>query len=257
MRTEAARQAIMARMAAFRTLWTALVSLYEDTLVLVVANLATIALNLPVGIVLFLIGVLVLPNGDASNTQWVVVVIGWLLPFLPTPGNVALGGLTRIAAGPDVPRLWQFRESLRRRWRLALRASLVSLLVLGGLVWNVAFYASVGTGWLQLVSILWLYACLFWLSLHIYLVPLMLHVTEPRLFDLYRRATFIALGYLGYTLILLIMMLLVALAAIIFLPVYMLVGVSFISLIQAQALREIRRRHGDLVAEVDEEAGGW
>jgi uncharacterized membrane protein YesL len=240
-------------MAAFRTLWTALVALYEDTLVLVAANLATIALNLPIAIVLFLIAVFILPNGDAFNIQSILVAIAWLLPFLPTPGNVALGALTRVAAGPDVPRLSQFRDGLRDRWRLALLCSLVSVVVLAGLVWNVTFYASVGTGWLQFVAILWLYAVLFWLSLHVYLVPLMLHIAEPRLFDLYRRATFIALGYIGYTLVLLIIMLLVALLAVVFLPVYVLVGVSFLSLVQAQALREIRRRHGDLVEVADEE----
>src|ERR1051326_3242142 len=233
---------IIARMAAFRTLWTAVVCLYEDTLVLVLVNLVTIALNLPIAIALFLIALLIVPS-EAFNLEYILVAIAWLLPFLPTPGNVALGGLPRIAAGPDVPRLGQFRDSLRSRWRLALLCSLVSLLVLAGLLWNVAFYASVGTGWLQLVAILWLYACLFSLSLHIYLVPLMLHLAEPRAFDLYRRATFIALGYLGYTLLLLVIMLVVALLSVVFLPVYVLVAVSFISLVQAQALREIRRRH--------------
>jgi hypothetical protein len=42
-------------------------------------------------------------------------------------------------------------------------------------------------------------------------------------------------------------------AAVVFLPVYVLIGCAFISLVQAQALREIRRRHGDLVAETEEE----
>ena len=36
-------------------------------------------------------------------------------------------------------------------------------------------------------------------------------------------------------------------------PVYVLVAPAFISLVQAHALREIRRRHGDLVAETEEE----
>ena len=240
-------------MAAFRTIWSALVGLYEDTLVLVAGNLAALALNLPIGLLLFLLGLLVVPSGDESYSQLLLLIIAGFMPFLPTPGNVALAALTRVAAGPDVPRLWQFRDGLRARWRLALRCSLISLLVLGGLVWNVFFYANVGTGWLQFVSILWLYACFLWLSVHIYLVPLMVHVGEPRVLDLYRRATFIAVGYIIYTLILLVILLVVAFAAVVFLPVYALVAGAFVSLAQAQALREIRRRHGDLPAEVDEE----
>ena len=121
------------------------------------------------------------------------------------------------------------------------------------LVWNIWFYFNVGTGWLQLVSILWLYVTLFWISLHIYVVPLLLHIAEPRIFDVYRRAAFVALGHAGYTIVLLIAILVIGALSVVFLPVYVLVAGAYISLIQAHALREIRRRHGDLVAEADEE----
>ena len=87
---------------------------------------------------------------------------------------------------------------------------------------------------------------MFWLSLHIYLVPLLVHVAEPRVFDLYRRAAFVALGHAGYTFVLLVLLLIVTVAAVSFLPVYVLVALAFVSLAQAHALREIRRRHGDL-----------
>jgi uncharacterized membrane protein YesL len=250
-----------AMVAAFRTLWTAMVGLYEETLILIVGNLAALALNLPVGLVLFLIGLPVFPAlglasasaDDAGGTQWLMVLIAWLMPFLPTPGNVALAGLARIAAGPDVPRFAAFREHLRARWKIALRCTLVSVLVMLALVWNVGFYLTVGVDWLRYATILWLYATLFWLGLHIYLVPLLVHVAEPRLLDLYRRAAFIALGHFGYTLVLLLALLVIGFASVVFLPVYVLVGTAFISLVQTHALREIRRRHGDLTVEADEE----
>jgi uncharacterized membrane protein YesL len=239
-------------MAAFRTLWAALVSLYDETLVLVGANLATVALNLPLALLLFLIGLPFFSTSEGPGTQWLVAIIVWLMPFMPTPGNLALAGVTRVAAGPDVPRLALFRESLREHWRLALRATLVSLVVIAALAWNVTFYLGQTSGLLQFVSILWLYAVVFWLSVHIYFVSLAVHVAEPRLFDLYRRAIFIALGHPVYTLLVLLVLLVFAFAAVVFLPVYLLVGPAFVSLTQAQALREIRRRHGDLV-ETDEE----
>jgi uncharacterized membrane protein YesL len=238
-------------MAAFRTLWTALVSLYEETLVLVAANVSAIALNLPFALVLFLIGLPFVSSSDGG--QWLIAVIAWLIPFAPTPGNIALAGLTRIAAGPDVPRFFQFKESLRQHWRLALRCTLVSVLIEAGLLWNVFFYFGMGEAWLQLIGIVWLYAAISWLSMHTYLIPLMVHVAEPRLFDLYRRSAFIALGHALYTLVLLLLLLIVAFASVVFLPVYVLVAPAFISLVQAHALREIRRRHGDLVAETEEE----
>jgi uncharacterized membrane protein YesL len=91
--------------------------------------------------------------------------------------------------------------------------------------------------------------------MHIYVLPLVVHVSGPRLFDVYRRSAFVALGHPVYTLLLLLLLLVIDFAAVVFLPVYLLVAPAFVSLAQAQALREIRRRHGDLVSETEEEAG--
>jgi uncharacterized membrane protein YesL len=250
-------------MAALRTLWAALVGLYEDTLPLVGGNLAALALNLPLGALLFVVGLPLGPllgqpqpgSEENGGVQWLVAIIAWLMPLMPTPGNAALAGLAQVAAGPDVPRFEQVKRSLHRHWRLALRCTLVSIVVLVALAWNVAFYLTVSTGWLRFASILWLYGTLFWLSLHLYLLPLMVHVGEPRLFDLYKRAAFITLGHFGYTLVLLIALLVIAFASVIFLPLYVLVGGAFVAMAQAHALREIRRRHGDLVVEPEEEIG--
>ena len=245
----------MGAMAAFRTLWRALVSLYEDTLVLVTGNIAAFGLNLPIGLLLF---VLVLPfvavnPEDDQAIQLIAATIAWLIPFVPTPGNVALAGLTRVAAGADVPRIADLTQTLRSRWRLALGCSIVSLMVTAVLVANVYFYAAFGDGWVRLISVVWLYATVFWLSLHLYLVPLMVHVAQPRAVDLYRRAAFIALGHPGYSIVLLLVLLVLAGLSVVFLPAYLLVGTAFVSLAQAHALREIRRRHGDLPADADAE----
>jgi uncharacterized membrane protein YesL len=240
-------------MAAFRTVWTALVGVYEETLVLVGGNLAALVLNIPIGVILLAIGLVVLPTGEDPNPQWLIALIAWLLVFLPTPGNIALAGLTHVAAGPDIPRFAVFSETLRGHWRLALGCTLVSVMVLAVLTWNIWFYVNVGAGWIRFVSFLWLYAALFWLSLHLYLAPLLVHVERPRLVDLYRRAGLIALGHPGYSLLLLLLLLGLAFASVVFLPVYVLVAGAFISLAQAQALREIRRRHGELLVEPEDE----
>jgi hypothetical protein len=248
-------------MAAFRTLWAALVGLYEETLVLLLGNLAAVALNVPIGLVLFvlvtvgsvMLGVPLIGSGEEEGSPtWLLVVIAWLITLMPTPGNVALAGLTYVAAGPDAPTFALFRASLRAHWRLALRCSAVSIVLGLALVGNALFYANV-SGWLRLASVLWLYGTLFWLSLHIYFAPLLVHVAQPRLLDLYRRAAFIALGHPVYSTLLLIMLLAFAGVAVIFLPAYVLIVPAFISLVQAHALREIRRRHGDLVVETDDE----
>jgi uncharacterized membrane protein YesL len=246
-------------MSAFRTVWAALVGLYEETLVLLVGNLAALALNLPIGLVVFVLitlasiffGLPIVGIAEDASPSWLLVAIAWLMTLMPTPGNIALAGLSRTAAGPDAPSFAIFKATLRARWRLALRSTLVSIVVLLALIGNVLFYASVG-GWLRFASILWLYGTLFWLSLHIYLAPLVVHVAEPSLPNLYKRAAFIALGHPAYSTLLLLVMLAVSFIAVVFLPAYVLIGAAFISLVQAHALREIRRRHGDLDVEPEE-----
>jgi uncharacterized membrane protein YesL len=130
------------------------------------------------------------------------------------------------------------------------------VVVLAALLWNVTFYVSADLGWLRFISILWMYGVLFWLSLHIYLVPLMVHVEQPRLFNLYKRAALVTLGHFGYTVLLLIPLLVLCFLSVLFLPVYVLVTGAYISVVEAHALREIRRRHGDLAAEEQEEEVG-
>ncbi|HEY1292536.1 MAG TPA: hypothetical protein VGJ60_05525 [Chloroflexota bacterium] len=238
-------------MAGFRTLWAALVGMYDETLVLVGGNLLAIALNVPLFLlVIFAASIL---NGEPPAAL-ASAALATLMTFMPTPGNLALGGVTQVAASPEIPRLRLFTTTLRTRWGIAWRCALVSMAVLVALLWNIAFYVNLGPGWPLLVTILWLYATVFWVGMHIYLVPLAVHVSEPRVLDLYRRAAFVCIGHPGYTFVLLVLLLIVTAASVVFLPVYVLLAQSFVSLAQAQALREIRRRHGDLAVETEEEA---
>lgn len=250
-------------MAAFRTLWMAFVGLYDDSLPLLGGNLAALAANLPLGMTLFAVA---LPfatatatgdqasNGEAVNTiPWLIALIALAVLFLPTPGNLALAHLTSVAAGADLPRLSHFTAAFERHWRLGLRCTAISLVVFVALVWNIGFYLALGSDWVRFISVLWLYAAVFWLSLHLYLPALVAHVAEPRALDLYRRAAFICLGHLGYSMLLLLVVLSVAVVSVAFVPLYILVAGVLVSLCQAQALREVRRRHGDLQTEPDEE----
>jgi hypothetical protein len=240
----------MAAMAAFRTLWAALVGIYDDTLVLLGGNVAALVLNVPLFVIVIVFFSIASSDAPAPLSS---AFVATLMAFLPTPGNVALAGVARMAAGPDVARLRVFVETLRARWGIAWRCALVSVAVLLALLWNVAFYLNLGETWSLAVAMLWIYATAVWLALHVYVVPLAVHVAEPRVFDLYRRAGYVALGHAGYTFVLLVLLLLVTFASVLFLPIYVLVGQAFVSVAQAHALREIRRRHGDLVVETDEE----
>ena len=237
-------------MAALHTMWAAIVSVYDETLTLVGGNLLWVAFNIPVAIVLVALGVLLPGASEAGGVQTLLIAVAWLLLLLPTPASIALGGVARVAAGPDAPRLGVFWVALRAHWRVACLCSVISVVVSAALIWNIVFYLSVDS-MLRFVSILWLYGLVFWLGMHLYLVPLLLHVSEPRVVDLYRRSALVALGHPIYTLLLLLAIAVVGLISIIFLPAYILVGGAYAAMIRAHAFREIRRRHGELPLEGD------
>jgi len=240
-------------MAAPRTLWLALVGLYEETATLVLANLAWILTNLPLLLVLSLILVPFANTiSDTTGPEWILVLIAWAILFIPTPGGTALAQVASVAAGPDVPKMSMFWETLRTKWRVSLVCFVISLLVACALLANVYFYAVFGTGLLRFFSIAWLYGALFWFSMHVYVAPLLVHIAEPRILDIYRRAALIALGHPIFTLLVLLEILILGSLALIFLPAYVLVGPAYLAMIQAHAFREIRRRHGDLAVETDE-----
>jgi len=238
----------MSAMPALRSLWAACCALYEDTLALVAANLIWVLLNLP----LLLLLLVLLPVAPASLSS-LLLIFTWLLLFVPTPASLALGALAREAANADVPRLGVFFRSLRQRWRLGLVLFLISLVVAVVALANVYFWLVLGSGPLRFVSVLWLYAALFWLCMHVYLVPLAHHVTAPRVVDLYRRAAVLVLGHPGFSFLVLLELMLFGALSVVFLPVYVFIGGALVALVQAHALREIRRRHGDLLPQAEDE----
>jgi uncharacterized membrane protein YesL len=242
-------------MAAPRALWLALVSLYEETAVLVASNLAWVLTNLPIFIVLALVTLPFAGVVPGGGPEWVLVLLAWLLLFMPHPAGIALASIASVAAGPDVPKLSLFWATFKAQWRIGLACFVISLAVTIALLANVYFYAVFTDGVLRFATILWLYGVLFWFAMHVYVNQLLVHVVEPRIFDIYRRAALIALGHPLFTLLLLLELVVLGTLSVIFVPAYVLVGAAYLAMVQAHAFREIRRRHGDLAEEVDEEMG--
>jgi uncharacterized membrane protein YesL len=244
-------------MPALRVLWRSLVSLWDESIAFLGGNLLWFLCNLPFALVLILLLVPVsLAPGSAEATGGTappLVFAAWLLLFLPTPGSIGLGAVAEVGAGLDAPRTrLLFWPALRAHWRQGTVMFVISLLGTILLLVNLYFYALSSSPWLRIASILWLYALLFWLGMQLYLVPLLLHLVEPRLFDIYRRAALITLGHPISTLVLVIAIILVGLLSVLLLPAYFLLAGSFVALVSAHAFRAIRRKLGELP---DEEIG--
>lgn len=238
--------------AAPRVLWSALVGLWDETIILIGANLIWTALAIPLYLAMFValgaFGALAGGAGDAGWLGWAAVVPALLLPQLPSPGSIGLGAMARVAAGGEAPHLSHFRAALRRAWRRGLLLWLIGFVVAALLGWNAAFYASMLTGWPRLATIPWAYALVFWLALQVYLVPLLLHLPEPRLPDLYRRAALLTLAHPFFTGTLVVALVLVAVLGLVVPIAYPLIVGAYAALVHEAALRHLRRVHGDLPA---------
>ena len=235
---------------ALRVLWAALVGLYDEALVLVRGNLLWFVLSIPLYAVTVALLIPISAVGfgaeRAAAPLWPFVVAGLLLVVLPSPGLTGLGAMAEVIVRGDSPPFDVGSSAVRGYWRRGLGLFAVGAIVLVILAGNVVFYASLAPGALRFVSVVWLYALVFWLALQLYLVPLLLQLPSASLRDLYRRAALLTLGHLPFSLALALALLVLAALSLLALPAFVLLIGSYTALTQARAFRLLRIRHGPL-----------
>lgn len=151
------------------------------------ANVFAVLLSLPLLVLLSAIAHAVslsaLPLG-------VVLLIG----VLPNP---ALGGLQVAGSAIAVSETASIREQwvgVARYWRPSLRAWLAGLVVSVVILLNISFYPRLGASQSALhllagpLELVWLSAAAFWLTMHLYVYPLLLRQDRPSVVLAYRNA---------------------------------------------------------------------
>lgn len=254
--------------AALRVLWRALVSLYDESLLLIRANVVWFVGTIPFFLLILALSWLFVPPAepDSPPLVWPLLLAAFAVLVLPSPFAVGLYGLAAVIVTGDTPDFGVFWASLRRWWRRGLAMFAISAFVLVALVFNTWFYVSVTEGWLQAVSVLWLYAILFWITLQAYLVPLLIASEEPEpnaatargaderagpeavagplpLRSLYRRAAILTLANPIFSLLLLAGAVFSALLSTLVPPIYPLVAMAYVALIGARGLRHLRDKY--------------
>lgn len=233
-----------------RALWSALIGLYDESTTFLRSNLAALAVDLPL---ILLVALVTLPFADPVQGElevvWPWVLGAWSVLFFPSPGQVGMGQVALTATTRESPRYQEFRSSLRDGWRRGLVLYLLGMIGSGILLGNVYFYAAVLDGWPRAFAVLWLYLLVLWLTLQAYLVPLWHRLGRPRLRDQYGRAALLVLARPLLSLTLLAATLLIAAVGVGLLPVYVLGGHASVALVRAHAFRLVRLQIGDLVEE--------
>jgi uncharacterized membrane protein YesL len=178
-------------MRAFLVAWRAIVSFYNEMFLLVGLSLLWWLTG----------GVFVWPL-VAVNGPW------WLAPVLAIPAGpatAALANVTRRAARDEHVDRSFFWEGFRLYWRQALALNAISMGILALLCLNLLFYLSRPEPFLMALSFLWAYLIIFWLSVQLYLFPVLIALKEPTVLGALRTATVMAFANPLFSIILLVL----------------------------------------------------
>jgi uncharacterized membrane protein YesL len=262
----------------FRVLWRALVHFWDESLLMLRANFFWFLASLPLYVVTVLIcGIFIPPvsaDGEGSYVPWLIT--GFVLVVIPHPVSAGLYAIANFVANDETPEFSIFWSTIKLLWKKALVMYLIGAGVFGGLLFNTAFYMQVTTGVLQAVAILWFYAIIYWLTLQAYLLPLLVNAAVPPpppitgddgwpldeisrrpvkpqpkppepeilpLTTLYKRAAVLALANPVMSLILMLGSLVALLLSAFALPVYPLIVMSFVALVNCRGLRALREKY--------------
>lgn len=149
---------------------------------LAVANVVVVVLSVPL---LLIAALSASALGSATSVALIVILV---IGILPNPAACGLQYLAWQLAGGNGLFLSDQWDGLRRFGWLALRAWALSLLGTIAIVANLVFYGRVPSPVGPLVQILWLYVLLVWLSMHLYIYPLLIVQHDKRLHLIYRNA---------------------------------------------------------------------
>jgi hypothetical protein len=264
----------------FRILWRALIHFWDESLLMIRANVTWFVISLPLYLLTVAICGLFIPGGnpEAGENIWPWVLSAFILVAIPGPTSAGVYAIANHVVNEETPEFSMFWRGIKLLWKKALVTYVIGAAVFGGLIFNTVFYMQVSTGLLQAVAILWLYGIIYWLSLQAYLLPMLVQAALPPppqlsgddgwsmddaarqarsapppppepefipLVTLYKRAAILALANPLMTLVLLFG-LIVALALSSFaLPVYPLLVMSLAALINCRGLRALREKYAN------------
>jgi len=255
-----------------------MVHFWDESLLLIRANFFWFLASLPLYLLTVLICGLFMPpidgEGEGSFLPWVMAA--FVMVVIPQPISVGVYAVANFVVNEETPEFSIFWSTIKMLWKRTLVMFLIGAGVFGGLLFNTSFYMQVSTGLLQAVAILWFYAIIYWLTLQGYLLPLLVHAAVPPppppsgddgwplddpsrrpvkpapepltpeilpLGTLYKRAAILALANPLMSLVLLFGILFALVLSSFAMPVYPLLVMSFVALVNCRGLRALRDKY--------------
>jgi uncharacterized membrane protein YesL len=232
---------------AARILWRSLVGLYDETFLLLRANLAWFALSLPFAlpVLVIMLGFVPPPRGDESALDWPlpIAATGFLMLIVPTPASLGLYRLAAVMERRESPPWSDFLQAARQNMRLGLALYVIGVVGIVVAIVNARFYFQLEPVLLRALAFLWLYIALFWLVLQLYLGPVAMYLGERRMLHLYRRAGLLVLAQPLPGVVLLVVLGPLTMLSLLVLPLYFGLAMAFVALASTAAVAAVKRRH--------------
>jgi uncharacterized membrane protein YesL len=242
-------------LAAAKVLLWALVGLYDETLLLLKANVVWFIASLPLGVPLLLILVALMPTDGQVGSGGVLLplmITALLLLLIPNPASLGLYRLAAVMQRKETPPWGVYWHAARDNVGLGLRLFAIGLIGLVILAVNATFYLNAEPRALRALAVVWFYLGLFWLTLQLYLGPLAMLLAERRLLALYRRAALLVVAHPIYSFSFVLAIALVILLSVPVVPLYPALAMAFVALVGTRALHELRQKY-DPQAGADED----
>jgi hypothetical protein len=144
--------------------------------------------------------VLALVSHAAGSLSIVPLGMVLFLAVLPNPVLAGVQAGTRELLTTGEGSLADCRRGLRAYWKVAAVTWLLAVPITAVILLNVAFYGGLIGGQYHIgtaagpLEVIWLVIMLFWLSLHLYVFPLLLAQERPKAFLAYRNAAVLVLA---------------------------------------------------------------
>jgi hypothetical protein len=259
----------------FRVLWRALVHFWDESLLMIRANVTWFVISLPLYLLTVLACGLFVPAVDSESGEniWPWVMAAFILVTIPGPTSSGVYAIANHVVNEETPEFSMFWRAVKLLWKKTLVMYVIGAAVLAGLIFNTVFYMQ-REGLLQAVAILWLYGIIYWLSMQAYLLPLLVAAAIPPppqpsgddgwpidesrpaaepppppepeflpLGTLYKRAAILALANPLMSLVMLFGAILALAVSSFALPVYPLIVMSLVALINCRGLRALREKY--------------
>jgi len=185
-------------MQAIKITWRSLVSFYEALLV-----------QIGVSILWWITGGVF--AGAAAWLAWAMLRSGgpwWFVPLLAIPAGPATAALASVTfqtsrdlnAGVDL-----FWAGFRTHWRRALAVNALSMVILALIFLNLVFYRAQSNTILHVFSYFWVYLGFSWITMQIYLFPVLAGMEQPVVSGALKIAAVMAFANPFYSIVLLVL----------------------------------------------------